>query len=349
MLLKLPREGLTLEALFPPLKILLQLLVTGGLLLILRWEPAKSNWLFGSVSFASDHGAQKWCTVLLGAGILYQTNRWLSRRYLNAFTGNTKWDSTKDLMVITGGSSGIGAAVTSRLSNDGTKVIILDIQPPLEKTADNVFFYPTDISSSAEIEQVAEKIRREHGNPTDLINNAGAGNDMLITDQPTAETERIFNINILSQFRLVREFLPAMVKQNHGHVVAVASMASFITQGKNVSYACTKAAALAFHEGLTQELKHRYNAPKVRTTIVHPTLTRAPLVDIITRDEKSRNFCLEPETVSDAIVDQLYSGESAQLILPGRFKFVSGICGFPSWFQELIRDALTSSRKLKDS
>ncbi|OKO97743.1 hypothetical protein PENSUB_9669 [Penicillium subrubescens] len=123
-----------------------------------------------------------------------------------------------------------------------------------------------------------------------------------------------------------------MVKQNHGHILTVASMASFVTQGKNVSYACTKAAALSFHEGLAQELKHRYNAPKVRTT-----------------DKQSQNFCLEPETVSDAIVDQLYAGEGAQLILPCRFTFICGIRGFPSWFQELIRDALTSSRKSKDS
>jgi transposase len=83
--------------------------------------------------------------------------------------------------------------------------------------------------------------------------------------------------------------------------------------------------------------------------IVHPTLTRTPLVDHITRNNKSRKFCLEPETVSDAIVDQLYSGEGAQLILPGRFTLISGIRGFPSWFQEMIRDALTSSRKSKDS
>jgi short-subunit dehydrogenase len=136
----------------------------------------------------------------------------------------------------------------------------------LHVVAGNVFFYQADISSAAAIKQIAEDIRRQHGDPTVLINNAGTGNNMLIIDQPTEETERIFNINILSHFHPVREFLPVMVKQNHGHIVTVASMASFVAQGKNVSYACTKAASLAFHEGLAQELKHRYNAPGVRTT-----------------------------------------------------------------------------------
>ncbi|KAJ5167009.1 uncharacterized protein N7482_005790 [Penicillium canariense] len=286
---------------------------------------------------------------LWGVGILYQTNKWLSRCYLNALTGNSAWDWKKEIVILTGGSSGIGAAVASRLAKNGTKVIILDIQPPLDETVANVFFYATDISSSTAIEQVAEDIRRQHGDPSVLINNAGTGNSKLIMDQSAAETERIFNINILAHFHLVRQFLPAMVKQNHGHVVTVASMASFVTQGKNVSYACTKAAALAFHEGLGQEIKHRYHAPKVRTTIVHPTLTRTPLVEHVTRDSQSRSFCLEPETVADAIVEQLYSGQGGQLILPARFSLITGIRGFPSWLQELIRDALTSSRQSKAS
>jgi all-trans-retinol dehydrogenase (NAD+) len=56
-----------------------------------------------------------------------------------------------------------------------------------------------------------------------------------------------------------------MVKQNKGHVVTVASMASFMTIASNVDYSCTKAAVLAFHEGLRQELDYRYNARLVRT------------------------------------------------------------------------------------
>jgi len=57
-----------------------------------------------------------------------------------------------------------------------------------------------------------------------------------------------------------------MIKANHGHIVTMASMASFMVHAQNVDYACTKASCLAFHEGLTQELKSRYNANKVRTT-----------------------------------------------------------------------------------
>lgn len=77
---------------------------------------------------------------------------------------------------------------------------------------------------------------------------------------------KVFDVNIISHFLLLKEFLPAMVTQNHGHIVTLASMASFMVQASNVDYACTKAATLAFHEGLNQELKLLYKAPAVRTT-----------------------------------------------------------------------------------
>jgi all-trans-retinol dehydrogenase (NAD+) len=67
---------------------------------------------------------------------------------------------------------------------------------------------------------------------------------------------------------MVREFLPAMIKKNHGHVVTIASMASFVVASNIIDYGCTKASAIAFHEGLHAELRSKYNAPDVRTTWV---------------------------------------------------------------------------------
>src|ERR1700712_2102913 len=67
---------------------------------------------------------------------------------------------------------------------------------------------------------------------------------------------------------MVREFMPAMAKKNHGHIVTIASMASYVVHAQNVDYCCTKASAVAFHEGLSSELRARYNAPNVRTTYV---------------------------------------------------------------------------------
>lgn len=77
---------------------------------------------------------------------------------------------------------------------------------------------------------------------------------------------RVFEVNLFAPVYLVRQFLPAMVKRNHGHIVNVSSMAAFATQACNVPYACSKSALLSFHEGIVQECRFVYNAPLVRAT-----------------------------------------------------------------------------------
>jgi short-subunit dehydrogenase len=89
-----------------------------------------------------------------------------------------------------------------------------------------------------------------------------------ILEQSEDDIHRVFNVNTIANFLLAKEFLPAMIKQNHGHVITIASMASFITGVRNVDYACSKASVLVFNEGLAQELRHHYNARKIRTRLV---------------------------------------------------------------------------------
>jgi all-trans-retinol dehydrogenase (NAD+) len=113
---------------------------------------------------------------------------------------------------------------------------------------------------------VANEIKEKHGDPTALVNNAGVSICRPIFNETEQQLRNIFNVNTISHFLLAKEFVPAMAKANHGHVVTVSSMAAYGSYCKNVSYTCTKASTLAFHEGLAQELKHEYNAPKVRTT-----------------------------------------------------------------------------------
>jgi short-subunit dehydrogenase len=148
---------------------------------------------------------------------------------------------------------------------------------------------------------------------------------------------------------MVKEFVPSMIAANHGHIITTASMASFAALGGMVDYACTKASALAFHEGLAQELKSYHAAPKVRTTVVHPSWTRTPLVQpLLDASSKFRPPILEVETVADAIVAQILSGRSGQLILPVSVTPHSLLRAFPSWMQEGMRNAATRMLRVVD-
>ena len=199
------------------------------------------------------------------AGILYICGKICSRAILNNCTPD-KWDWTREVVLITGGCSGIGEQVARKLAERRITVAVLDIKPPKTALPAHVHFYKCDITSIEAIHHTAEQLREDIGDPTILINNAGVASSKDLFEETDEEIEQTFHVNILAHFWIVREFLTHIIQKNHGHIVTVASMASFVTLASNVSYSCTKAATLSFHEGLAQELRHRYDARKVRTS-----------------------------------------------------------------------------------
>lgn len=94
--------------------------------------------------------------------------------------------------------------------------------------ASNIHFYSADVSSTEDVALAAADIRSQHGNPTVLINNAGIASSESILTEPIERTRKMFEVNVLSHFICVKEFLPAMVEKDHGHVVSIASTSSFI-------------------------------------------------------------------------------------------------------------------------
>jgi len=122
--------------------------------------------------------------------------------------------------------------------------------------------------------------------------------------------------------------------------MTVASMASFVTIAQNVAYSATKAAVLALHEGLRQELDHRYNSPNVRTSVIHPNFVRTPMTEMMIGQPGYPKTLLDPHDVADAIVHQILLGQSGQIFLPANLSLLSGIKGFPTWLQEKIRGGM---------
>ncbi|KAH7010480.1 hypothetical protein EDB80DRAFT_750812 [Ilyonectria destructans] len=280
--------------------------------------------------------------ALLALGILPRLNRWFSRRKVNNYVTDTTWDWTKEVVIITGGSSGIGECMAEKLAQKQTKVIILDVNEPKRDLKLNIVFYKVDITDSSAIASVAKAIRTEHGDPTVLINNAGIGNAAAILDVTEEKLRKLFDVNLVAPFLLVQEFLPSMVRNNHGHIVNIASMASFATQACNVDYACSKSAVLSFHEGLTQELRHIYKSSKVRTSVVHPSWVRTPMITRLIEQRTFNDPTVSADDVATRVVDALYSGYGSQMCVPESLNWTSMIRGMPAWLQEGLRDNVST-------
>ena len=283
--------------------------------------------------------------VLFGVSVLRFINNTLTTMGSNSWRLSRApgWDWPKEIAVVTGGASGIGKGIVERLSKMGVRVAVLDIQePPKTLLADpKVHFYKCDVTSTESIAAAADAVRSELGHPSILINNAGITSLELIMNTSEEFLRRIFGVNCMSHWFTAQQFLPNMIKQDKGHVVTVASLASFVALPTVAFYGATKAAARSFHEVLTCELKHIYKAPHVLTTVVHPNFARTPMLDGMLEDlEKMGVSMISPDDVSDAIVAQLRSRRGGQLIVPSTFSWAVGIRGWPIWMQEIVRDTL---------
>ena len=239
----------------------------------------------------------------------------------------------KEIVLITGGAGGIGGQVVQLLAERGIKVVVLDVIPMTFDTrlCPNSHLQPTSNNSQPKMCITTNAISRHqplsplsHSRsaamlvpPTIIINNAGVARGKNILDATEKDVRFTFEVNTLAHYWIAKEFLPSLVTANHGMVVTVASIAAYVTAPTMVDYASSKAAALAFHEGLTAELTSRYNALKVRTVVINQGYTKTPLFEGYGNDSPFLMPSLEPATVAEAIVNQILTGSSGQVILPG--------------------------------
>ncbi|KAL8936589.1 MAG: hypothetical protein Q9216_004850, partial [Gyalolechia sp. 2 TL-2023] len=204
----------------------------------------------------------------------------------------------------------------------------------------NVFFFKCDITSPKEVSACAASVRSEVGVPTILINNAGTGAGLPLLSTTEDSVSKVFQVNILSHFRLIREFIPAMVTANHGTIVTIASISAGTPAPSIVPYSCTKSATVALHEGLAAELKLRYNAPKVRTICVCPGWTKTRLTDGIVNSSTFLFPWQQPETVAEKIYEKIVSGSSGMVFVPDTAWHFGWITrSLPTWWQMAVRNS----------
>ena len=319
--------------------------------------------LEGGRAAASHATAWKHLKTLVVLGLLEKVSGWLDSAVSNNFKSDAYvW--SQEVVVVTGGSDGIGKIVVQLLAEKGVKVAVLDVQeltyegnfvpsplpipsPPNHSlytntpvAPSNVHFFPCDLSSPSSITTASSQIRTSLGSPTILINNAGVARGKTILDTTERDLNLTFRVNTFAHYHLAREFLPDMVSRNHGMIVTVASMAGYVCAPSLVDYAASKAAAIAFHEGLAAELVTHYKADKVRTVLMCQGYTRTKLF------EGFGGGVLFPETVAEEIVKAVFAGRSKHLILPeSAWGIAPKLRGLPVWMQYGLRARLDGLMK----
>jgi len=280
---------------------------------------------------------------LLAIGLVKKVNDSLSSLALNQWqrkSDKLRWNWPKEIAVVTGGCSGIGAAVTGLLLARGVRVAILDPAPtpPRFQNTDQVLHIKCDITDPDAVNRAADEVRSKLGKPSILLNNAGILHSFPILDTPPEKLRKMFDINLISHWYTCKAFVPDMVKADKGHILTLASIASYITVPLNADYAASKAAVLSFHEALRSSLRNFYKAPNVHCTSIHPSWIRTPLITNLPPHKlKTLGKLLNVDDVAKAIANQIFSCRGGKVNLPNHEPW-SMLRAAPHWFQEHARD-----------
>ncbi|HNP22518.1 MAG TPA: SDR family NAD(P)-dependent oxidoreductase [Panacibacter sp.] len=181
----------------------------------------------------------------------------------------------KQVAVITGGTSGIGAAVAKRLQEEGAVIAILDMKAaPLN---DGGHFFQTDVSDEASVQRSIASVIDELGTVDILVNCAGITGvtNVKSHDTSTQNVKNVFDVNFFGSYYTSKHVLPVMLQKNYGRILHIASVAGKEGNAGMLAYSASKAAVI----GMTKVQGKEYAETGVTINALAPAVIRTALVD----------------------------------------------------------------------
>ena len=218
------------------------------------------------------------------------------------------------VVLITGGSSGIGLAAAHKIADAGAKVVIVARgEEELFKARDEIkakggkcFAYTADLTDLASCDELIQKVQAEIGPVDILINNAGRSirRSIELSFDRFHDFERTMQLNYFGSLRLIMGVLPAMIERRGGHIINISSIGVLANSPRFSAYVASKAALDAFSRCAQGELSGKniafttINMPLVKTPMIAPT----KMYDSVPT--------LTPEEAADLIVDAVITRSS---------------------------------------
>ncbi|MFF7602322.1 SDR family NAD(P)-dependent oxidoreductase [Streptomyces mirabilis] len=181
-------------------------------------------------------------------------------------------DTRSRAVLITGGASGLGAALASRYAGRGDRVLVTDLAAEAEVPA-GALYQRLDITSPSHWAAARERVRVDLGGLDVLVNNAGIAAGGRVDHLDDTHWRRLLEVNVLGAVNGCRTFSPLLKAQGQGHVVNVASLAGLVHPAGMGSYDASKAAVVA----LSESLRHELGPWGVDVTVVCPSFFRTNL------------------------------------------------------------------------
>jgi NAD(P)-dependent dehydrogenase (short-subunit alcohol dehydrogenase family) len=174
--------------------------------------------------------------------------------------------------IVTGGASGIGAAVVRRLTEGGARVAVLDLDP--SGAGDAAFSVAADVADDASVRAAVAAVVASLGGIDIVVNNAGIGAQGTVEDNPDAEWARVLDVNVVGMARVTRAALPYLRESSAAAIVNTCSIAATAGLPQRALYSASKGAVLS----LTRAMAADHLADGIRVNCVNPGTADTPWV-----------------------------------------------------------------------
>lgn len=224
------------------------------------------------------------------------------------------------LVLVTGGSRGIGLAISSALAAAGARVLATTRSasrlPDALPAAGQVTTVPLEVQSETSVNQLFSWIDSQQTPLRALINNAGIGVFKPLTQITSKEFETVLQTNLTGSFLCMREAAKRMVPQKRGRIIQLGSISDHLLLPENSAYAASKFGVRALVGILNEELKHQ----GVFASLVSPGATLTEIWQ--GREGFNPDDMIPPEEVARTVVDILSRPAHVRIdevrILPSR-------------------------------
>ncbi|NXM87138.1 RDHE2 dehydrogenase, partial [Oenanthe oenanthe] len=227
-----------------------------------------------------------------------------------------------EIVLITGAGSGIGRLLAIKFASLGATVVLWDInqeglnctvREAREKGTGRVHSYICDCSKRQDIYRVADQVKKEVGDVSILINNAGVVIGKRFLDSPDSLIDKTMEVNTMAHFWTYKAFVPAMIAANRGHLVSIASCAGLCGSSQASDYCASKFAAIGFAESIDLEMR-TLKKTGVKTTIVCPFVINTGMFGGVKSKWPRVLPVLDPEYAAERIISAVRQNQEMLFI-----------------------------------
>lgn len=213
--------------------------------------------------------------------------------------------------LVSGGSSGIGRAIGTKLAALSVQTAIADIQTAAD-LPEQMLFFQCDVASGPAIDTLYAEVQETLGTPDILVCSAGRGIHEKLAEGDPEKWKHIIDVNLLGALRLVRAFVPGMLAAGRGDVIFISSVSAQQAYPYGGVYAATKAALEVVAHTLRQEV-----LPAIRVTVIAPGVTDTAFFENTISGFHSADDigygAISPDDVAEAVLYALQQPEGVSV------------------------------------